>query len=177
MYIYISILMFRQESRVDPNRLRLFTPFCATRPSRTRLGRANWPFARRSSKHGVQTNTPSTYARQKVVRQGLRSGLEKRFSTISGRFWNQIWSGRDLASILVASARYQALPGALSGVPARPLGLSGRSWGVSGTARDTPETPPERSWAAWGAPKGSQDRFSFFCVAPATPFDKQPYFV
>ena len=40
--------------------------------------------------------------------------------------------GRDQASILVASARYQALPGALSGVPARPLGLSGRSWGVSG---------------------------------------------
>ena len=85
--------------------------------------------------------------------------------------------GRDLASILVASARYQALPGALSGVPARPLGLSGRSWGVPGTLQDVSETTPERSWLAWGALRGSQDRFPFFCVAPATPFDKQPYFV
>ena len=84
--------------------------------------------------------------------------------------------GRDLASILVASARYQALPGALSGVPARPWRLSGRSWGVSGTARDAPETPPERSWAAWGAPKGSQDQFLFFCVALATPFEKKALF-
>ena len=85
--------------------------------------------------------------------------------------------GRDLASILVASARYQALPGALSDVSAHPLEPSRRSWDVPGTAPDAPETPPERSWAAWSAPRGSQDRFLFFCVAPATLFHKQPYFV
>ena len=54
--------------------------------------------------------------------------------------------GRDLASILVASARYQALPGALSGVSAHPLGPSGRSHRftnslISCEPADTVESP------------------------------------
>ena len=48
--------------------------------------------------------------------------------------------GRDLASILIASARSQALQCALSGVPGRPLRLSRHSRRTPGTLRDAPET-------------------------------------
>ena len=48
--------------------------------------------------------------------------------------------GCDMASILVASARSQALQVALSGVPGRPWRLSGPSRRAPGTLRDAPET-------------------------------------
>ena len=48
--------------------------------------------------------------------------------------------GRDLASILIVSARSRKLPGALFGVPGRLWRVSGPSRDVSGTSRDAPET-------------------------------------
>ena len=48
--------------------------------------------------------------------------------------------GRDLASILVASARSRTLPDALSGVPGRPWGLSGRFPDAQGTRQEAPES-------------------------------------
>ncbi len=53
-------------------------------------------------------------------------------------------SGRDRASILVASARSRALLGVSSGVPSRPWGPSGRFRRSPGTPRDAPEMLPRR---------------------------------
>ena len=53
-------------------------------------------------------------------------------------------SGRDWASILVASARSRELLPVSSGVPSRPWGPSGRFRGSPGTPRDAPEMLPRR---------------------------------
>ena len=59
-------------------------------------------------------------------------------------------SGRDLASILIASARSRAVPGGLYCVPGRPWGLSGRSWSVPDTLKDAPKMLPRRLRDALG---------------------------
>ena len=65
--------------------------------------------------------------------------------------------GRDLASILVASARSQALQGALSGVPGRPWRPSGHSRGALETLRDAPETLPRHLRDALGHHEASRE--------------------
>ena len=72
--------------------------------------------------------------------------------------------GRDLVSILVASARSRTLPGALSGVPGRPWRVSGRSRGAPRTPRDAPETLPRRHRDALGGHGVSRE-------APGTDFE------
>ena len=71
---------------------------------------------------------------------------------------------RDLASILVASARSQGLQGALSGVPGRPWRPSGHSRSAPGTLQDAPETLPRRLRDALGRRGASRE-------TPSTDFE------
>ena len=77
---------------------------------------------------------------------------------------------RDLASILVASARSRALQGALSGVLGRAWRLSGHSRRTPGTLRDAPETLPRRLRDALGrhgvSREGPSSDFESILVAP-----------
>ena len=77
---------------------------------------------------------------------------------------------RDLASILVASARSRALQGALSGVLGRAWRLSGHSRRTPGTLRDAPESLRRRLQEALArhgvSREGPSSDFESILVAP-----------
>ena len=102
---------------------------------------------RKSSRKSIENQSLerpwSTQNRRKIALTMLQESAARRKLDFSA-------PGRDLASILVASERSQALQGGLSGVPGRPWRLSGHSRGALGTLRDAPETLPRHLRDALG---------------------------